>query len=84
MNTGVIELHNPLRNQIFLDPLQLGLFPAIFCHHRLFVEFMGEVTILVVVQGTPSGKNKWCCIPGAFQTSQRLLVPIIYCLASAA
>ena len=48
-----------LWNQIFLDPLQLGLFSAIFCHHRLFVEFMGEVSVLVVVQRTANTASKY-------------------------
>lgn len=46
-----------LWNQIFLNPLQLGFFSAIFCHHRLFIEFMGEVTVLVIVQGTANTEN---------------------------
>lgn len=66
MNTGVFELHNSLWNQIFLNPLQLGLFSAIFGHNRLFIEFMGKVTVLVIVQRTPPGKNKRCCISGTF------------------
>lgn len=39
-----------LWNQIFLDPLQLGLLSAIFCHDRLLVELVGEVAVFVVVQ----------------------------------
>lgn len=39
-----------LWNQILLNPLQLGLFSTVFCHHHLLVEFMGKVPILVVVQ----------------------------------
>lgn len=41
-----------LWNQIFMNPLQFGLFSSVFCHHGLFVELMGEVAILVIVQGT--------------------------------
>lgn len=76
VNTGVVELHNSLWYQIFLNSLQLRLLSAIFCHHRLFIEFMGKVTILVIVQRTPPRENKRCCVPGAFETGQRLLVPI--------
>lgn len=82
MNTGVVELHNSLWNQIFLNPLQLGLFSAIFCHHCLFVEFMSKVPVLVIVQRTPPGKNKRCCISGTFETCQRLLVPLTGCIPS--
>lgn len=39
-----------LWNQILLDPLQLGLLPSIFGHHRLLVELVGQVSVLVVVQ----------------------------------
>lgn len=41
-----------LWNQIFLNPLQLGLFFAVFGHHRLFVEFVSKISILVEVQRT--------------------------------
>lgn len=41
-----------LWNQILLDPPQLGLFSAIFCHHSLFVKFMCEVAVLIVEQRT--------------------------------
>lgn len=74
--TGMVKLHNPLWNQIFLNPLQLGLFSAIFCHHHLFIEFMGKVAVLVIVQRTPPGKNKRCCISGTFEAGHRLLVAI--------
>lgn len=76
VNTGMVELHNALWNKIFLDPLQFGLLSAIFCHHRLFIEFMGEISILVIKQRTPPGENKRCCVPGSLQPGHRLLVPI--------
>lgn len=40
-----------LWDQILLDSLQLGLLPAVFGHHRLLVELVGQVSILVIVQG---------------------------------
>lgn len=49
VNTGMVQLHNALWDQIFLDSLQLGLFSAIFCHHCLLIEFMGKVPVLVIV-----------------------------------
>lgn len=41
-----------LWNKVFLNTLQFGLLSAIFCHHRLFIEFMCEISILVIKQRT--------------------------------
>lgn len=48
-----------LWNQILLDPLQLGLLPAIFGHHRLLVELVGQVSVLVVVQRAGDTTQHW-------------------------
>lgn len=76
VDAGMVKLHNALWNKIFLDSLQLGLLSAIFRHHRLFIEFMGEISILVIKQRALPGENQWCCVPGSFEPSHRLLVPI--------
>lgn len=56
---NVIAIIAHLWNQIFLNPLQLGLLPAIFCHHRLFIEFMGEIAVFVIVQRTTNTTKKY-------------------------
>lgn len=50
-----------LWDQILLDSLQLGLLPAVFGHHRLLVELVGQVSILVIVQGAgdTTRAQKW-------------------------
>lgn len=47
-----------LWNKVFLNPLQFRLLSAVFCHHRLFIEFMCEISILVVKQRTANRQRK--------------------------
>lgn len=61
MDTRVIQLYHSLRCQILLNSFELGLFTAIFCYNCLFVEFMGQVAVLIQVQGASSRKHKRCC-----------------------
>lgn len=77
-----------LWNQILLDPLQLGLLAAIFGHHRLLIELVGQVSVLVVVQraGTQrsaaitrwrrEGGQCWSCLKSVRARSSRLSGPL--------
>lgn len=56
--TAVNVANSHLWNQVLLNPLQLGLFSAIFCHHCLFIEFMSKISILVVVQRAANTTRK--------------------------
>lgn len=76
MNTGVVQPHNSLRNEILLNSLQLGLPPAIFCHNSLFIELMCQISILIEVQGTSPREYKRCGTSGAFESSHGLFANI--------
>lgn len=68
MDTGVIQFYYALWDKVFLYPLQLGLFSAIFGDNGLFIKFMSEVTVFIKVQGTPAGKDERCSISDTFKS----------------
>lgn len=65
VDSGMIQFHDSLRYEILLDPFQLGLLSSIFCHHHLLVELVGQITVLIVVQGTSPRKDERGCVFGA-------------------
>lgn len=78
MDAGVIQLYGSLRYEVFLDLLQFGPLTAILHHNCLLVELVGQVSILVKVQGAPSGKHEGRPISETSESCQRLFVDSLF------
>lgn len=80
MDAGVLQLYHSLRYKVLLDSLELGPFPPVLCHNCLFIELMGQVTILVNEQRASSSKHEWGRISETSESCQGLLASLFGCL----